>query len=161
LALPATDLLTVARQQKAGLAIDGRLEKAGNGLRLTIQVYEPDDLKPRYRSEFRSNEPQRLVVLAEQAATDLRLKAFGESSLHSTYMPLEQLAPGSPEALDCFFRAVTYYEKGEADPALILLDRALALDSKFVLGHHYRAVVLTAKDELEAAMVDEEFAVAN
>jgi tetratricopeptide (TPR) repeat protein len=152
--------LAAARQQKAGLAINGNLEKMGNGVRLTIQVYDPDDSKLRYQKEFPSNDPRQLLVLAEQAAKDLRLKAFGESSLHSTYMPLEQITSGSPEALDCYFRAIAYYEKGEADPALALLDRALALDPGFVLGHHYRAVVLIAKDELEMAMGSEEIAFA-
>jgi serine/threonine protein kinase len=156
LALPAIDLLAVSRQQKASLAIDGNLEKAGNGLRLTIQVYDPDDSKPRYRNEFRSGDQRRLVLLAEQAATDLRLKAFGESSLHSTYMPLEQITSASPEALDCYFRAIAYYEKGENDSALVLLDRALALDPNFVLGHHYRALALIAQDDLEGAMASEQ-----
>ncbi len=156
LALPTDDLLAVARQQKASLAIDGNLEKAGNGYRLTIQVYDPDDFKPRYRHEVRSPDQRRLVQLAEQAATDLRLKAFGESSLHSTYMSLEGITSGSPEALDCYFRAVARYEKGDNDGALTLLDQAITLDPNFVLGHHYRALALLSADDLDRALASEE-----
>jgi serine/threonine protein kinase/Tfp pilus assembly protein PilF len=155
-ALPVTDLLSTARRQKAALAIDGNLEKKGDGLQLTIRVYEPADSKPRYTKHIQVDDPRRLVLLAEQAAKDLRLEAFGEAGLHSTYMPLEQVTTASPEALDCYFRAVAYFEKGEADPALLLLDRALAFDPGFLLGHHYRALALIAKEEMEQAMVSEE-----
>jgi serine/threonine protein kinase/Flp pilus assembly protein TadD len=155
LALPTADLLAVAHHQKAGLAIDGKLEKMGNGFRLTIQVYDPGDSKPRYQSEFPSGDQRRLVLLAEQAATDLR-KAFGESSPHSTYMPLERITSRSPEALDCYFRAVARYEKGENEAALTLLDQAIALDPDFVLGHHYRALALLSVDDLDGALASEE-----
>ena len=52
-----------------------------------------------------------LVHLAELAATDLRVSAFGESAMHSTYVPLEQVTSSSPEAVDYYFRAVFAYEK--------------------------------------------------
>jgi serine/threonine protein kinase len=160
-ALPLDDLLSESRQKNVGVAIDGNLQKKGNGLRLTIRLYEPGDSNLFYTKHIDVDDARRLVALAENAATNLRLQAFGESTLHDTYVPLEQLTSASPEALDSYFRAVAVYEKGESEAALILLDRALSLDHKFVLGHHYRALSLSAQDDLENAMAAEEIAVAN
>ena len=160
LALPLTDLLSTSRQQKVGLAIDGNLARKGDGLRLTIHVYDPEGSKSLYTSQSQVDDRRQIVPLADQAAKDLRLKGFGESNLHSTYMPLEQITSASPVALDYYFRAIASYEKGDTHGALLLLDEALALDPGFVLGYHYRAFVLTAHDELEAALASEEKAVA-
>jgi tetratricopeptide (TPR) repeat protein len=159
-ALPLDDLLSEARQQNVGVAIDGNLQKKGNGLRLTILLYEPADSNRFYTKQIDVDDARRLVALAESAATNLRLQAFGESTLHDTYVPLEQLTSASPEALDSYFRAVAMYEKFENEGALILLDRALSLDPKFVLGYHYRALVLSARDELNKAMAAEKIAFA-
>lgn len=156
LPLLLTDLLANARQTKVNLAIDGTLRNVGPGLRLILSVYSPTASSPIYTTDVQVSRRSELVHLAELAATDLRLSAFGESSIHSTYVPLEQITSTSPEAVDCCFRAVFAYEQSDANSAIVLLDRALDLDPEFVLAHHYRALAFTTQRLMERAQAEEE-----
>jgi tetratricopeptide (TPR) repeat protein len=161
LALPLDDLLTNSRNSKVNLAIDGKLENAGQGLRLVVNVYDPATSTPRYTAHVQVANRRDLVHLAELAATDLRVSAFGESSMHSTYMPLEQITSSSPEAVDYYFRAVFAYEKSDATSALVLIDQALKSDPGFVLAYHYRALALGSQGMRESGQISEERAFAN
>ncbi len=160
-AFPLGDLLANSRNNKVNLAIDGSLENMGQGLRLVVNVYDPVDFTPRYTTRIEVSNRGELVHLAELAATNLRVSAFGESSMHSTYMPLEQITSSSAEAVDYYFRAVFAYEKSDATSALVLLDQALKSDPGFVLAHHYRALALGSQGLTEKAESSEEKAFAN
>lgn len=160
-ALPLADLLRTAREEKANLVIDGHLSSAGKGLRLSVSVYEPIRSNLLYESKTEVANARDVVRLAELAASDLRVSAFGESDRHATYHPLEQVTSSSPEAVDYYFRAVSYYENSDAEAALALLEQAIALDPHFVLAHHYRALALTTKRMMESAQLSAEKAFAN
>ncbi len=159
--LPPSELLQTARDQKVNLAIDGNLKSKDGGLQLTIQVYEVGTAKPLYIKEIQEGDPSKLVALAEEAAKDVRRNAMGESNLQKTYMPLDQITSANPDALDFYLSAVAAYEGGKAEQALILLDEALKIDRNFVLGHHYRAMALFAKEELDPALESETIALEN
>ncbi|MBV9612103.1 MAG: protein kinase [Acidobacteriaceae bacterium] len=155
-ALPLPDLLSSLRESKANLAIDGDVENHGRGLRLVLNVYEPVTKTPRYTTTVEVPSRKQLVQLAELAATDLRVSGFGESGMHSSYMPLEQITTSSTEALDYYFQAVFAYERSNAVSPLVLLEQALKLDPEFVLAHHYRAIVLASYGLTQAAEVSAE-----
>jgi tetratricopeptide (TPR) repeat protein len=159
-ALPLASLLASSRAEKVNLAIDGSVQNAGQGLQLVVNVYDPIAATPRYTASVAVPDRRDLVHLAELAAADLRVSAFGESGMHSTYVPLEQVTSSSPEAVDYYFRAVFAYEKSDATSALVLLDQALEIDPSFALAHHYRALTLTTQRMMEAAQESEEKAFA-
>lgn len=159
-ALPLLDLLANSRENKVNLAIDGSVANVGPGLQLVLNVYDPVSSTPRYTSRLHVAGSLHFVQLAELAASDLRASAFGESSMRSTYVPLEQITSASPAAVDCYFRAVFAYEKSDATTALVLLDQAINTDPGFVLAHHYRALALMAQMRILNAQVSEEHAFA-
>jgi tetratricopeptide (TPR) repeat protein len=155
-ALPLVDLLATARNEKANLVIDGRLEERGQGLRLLVTVYDIEKNGARYRTEVAVRGKHGVVQLAELAATNLRKEAFGESAFHSGYRALDQVTSSSPAAVDLYFQAVFHYEKTDALSALTLLDQAIALDPNFVLAHHYKALALSSQWMMESAQASSE-----
>jgi tetratricopeptide (TPR) repeat protein len=97
-----------------------------------------------------------VVHLAELASANLRKEAFGESSFHAGYRPLDQVTSSSPAAVDLYFRAVYFYEQADAQSAFTLLDQALAIDPNFVLAHHYKALALSSQWMMESAQASAE-----
>ena len=159
--LPLGLLLSTAAEQKARLAIEGSVEPNAGRLRLKLDVYETDRKVPVYSKELEVDDPRKLVQLAELAADDLRRNAFEEAEDRSSYTPLESVTSHSPAAVDCYFRAISYYEKREITPALALLDQAIELDPGFALAHHYKALALTAAGLMESALQSAQIAYAN
>jgi tetratricopeptide (TPR) repeat protein len=159
-ALPIADLLATAREEKANLAIEGQLEAKDKGLALTLSVYDPNGAAPLYKTRKEVPDSRDLVHLAELAAEDLRASAFGESAPHTAYQSIEKITSSSPEAIDCYFQAVAFFEKSDAGGALQMVDRAIAIDPDFVLAHHFRARTLFSSSLLESALEEEEKAFA-
>jgi tetratricopeptide (TPR) repeat protein len=155
-ALPLVDLLATARNEKANLVIDGRLEESGQGLRLLVTVYDLEQNSARYRTEVAVRGKHGVVQLAELAATNLRKEAFGESAFHSGYRALDKVTSSSQAAVDLYFRAVYFYEQADAQSAFTLLDQALAIDPNFVLAHHYKALALSSQWMMESAQASSE-----
>lgn len=150
LRLPATlpaerrHLYTAAEIEKASLVVEGAVERQAGGLSLGVRVFRAGATSPAWERTHRVSDEREVVGLAETAVRDLR-ESFGESRLSlQSSVRLDRVTSGSPEAVDFYFRAVREYEKSDADAALALLERAIAIDGEFALAHMYRALALGA-----------------
>ena len=134
-----------AAGKEAALLIEGTVEAAGRGLRLLVQVFEPGKLDPTLAFAEITDDARQIIRLADRAGLRLR-REFGESaaSLAHGYTSLEQVTSPSPEAVDLCFRGVREYESAHTEPAVALLDQAIALDPQFALAHLHRGIALLA-----------------
>ena len=147
------DLFAVARSEKVAVVVDGAVEKVSSGLRILLRVFEPGATSPALELTRTVDDERQMVGLAQDAALELR-REFAESgqSLRASSIPLEQMTSASPEAVDLYFRAVREYERADTVAALAFIDRALAVDSNFVLAHHYRGQILLGASKLQSAL---------
>lgn len=147
------NLFAAAREIKATVVLDCRLERIEKRLRVITRAFRPGNPAAVFELEHSTNDDRKLVRLAEEVAMQLRSE-FNESetSLRKSYAPLERVTSASPEAVDLYFRAVREYERQESEAAVTLLDQAILIDPEFALAHYQRGLALQTLSRSDAAL---------
>ncbi|MEO8660473.1 MAG: serine/threonine-protein kinase [Bryobacteraceae bacterium] len=152
LPVPLVHLNAAARTEHAALILDGGVDRLSRGIGLVLRVFVPDRQEPVFEVHQVAQSDKDAVNLVDRAATEMR-EEFGESSLSlRSASSLETVTSASPEAIDLYFRAMREYERTDTQAALAFLDRAVAIDKRFALAHHQRAMCLWASTQTEPAM---------
>jgi len=157
--LPATlpveraHLLAAAARDRIAMAIEGTVEEAGEGIRLLMQVFLPQQPSPAIEVREQAPDAAQMVRMVDRLATQLR-REFGESdtSLRAAHTPLEQVTSRSPEAVELHFRGIQTYEKGSAEGAQAFFDQAVNIDPQFALAHLWRGLSFAARAKAASAI---------
>jgi TolB-like protein/Tfp pilus assembly protein PilF len=142
----SVDVSTIARKLNVGTILEGSVRRAGNTVRITVQLINAVDGFHLWSQTYDRNLTDILKVQAEVAATvaqQLKITLVGDD--------IEKLGAGGtklPEAYEAYLRGVellTNWDTEETDlrAAVATFDRAIALDPDYALAHARRAVALS------------------
>jgi len=136
-----TDSLTAARQLNADAILEGTVQRAGDRLRVTVNLLRTNDGASLYTDNFDLTTADVFAIqdkVAQQVASRLQVNFnTGQTSrLNAKY-------PADPRAYEAYIRGVTSLdERGYAEEAMPQMQasidyfkKSIAIDPKFVLSH--------------------------
>lgn len=142
------DSLDAARQLKVDSVLDGTVQRAGDRLRVNLNLLRVSDGSSLWSGSFASDFTDIFKMqdeVAQQVATQLRLKL----------RPQARIASVNPQAYDYYLRGKYHAgleNKTETEAAIELLERAVAIDPSFALAYaelsqEYRSKAFAFKPE--------------
>ena len=132
----AVDIKQVGRELGARYVLEGSLRKAGNRIRLTAQLVEAESGAHVWAERY-----DRALDDIFELQDEITLSVVGaiEPTLRQAEIErAKRKRPDSLDAYDLYLRALPHASAAmpsEADKALVLLERALALDADYPAAH--------------------------
>jgi serine/threonine protein kinase len=136
-----TDSLAAARQLNADAVLEGTVQRAGNRLRVTVNLLRTSDGASLYTDNFDLTTADVFAIqdkVAQQVASRLRVSFDGvqQARLTETY-------PTDPRAYESYIRGVTSLdERGYGEESMSQMNdtinffkRAIEIDPKYALAH--------------------------
>jgi Flp pilus assembly protein TadD len=141
---------TVAREicQREGLkaVLDGSIVRLGTHYVLTLSAVNCGTGEALAREQREAASKEQVLATLADAASNLRAK-LGESlpSIQKTNVPVEnQVTTTSLEALRAYVEGMKLNSQGKLRDAVLLLDKAVALDPNFVAAYSSLRIVHTS-----------------
>ena len=148
-----TDPLTAAQQLKVDSVLDGTVQRAGDHLRVNLNLLRVSDGASLWSGSFNPSSTDIFKMqdeVSQQVVTRLRLKLKPQEQAR-----LSSTRPVSPEAYDFYLRAKYHSgleNKADIEASIELLEQAVAIDPSFALAyaelsHAYRNKAANLKPE--------------
>ena len=154
-----TPLPDIARELRVQTILEASVRYAGNEVRITAQLVDPDTGAPLWSDVYQRTLDDVFAIQAD-IAMNIANALRAEFSLEEQ-RALEQPLTSSPEAYDLYLQALAIVANSR-DAGVSLLSRAIALDPRFAEAYSLRAQVLASTlsnnvlaDAIPAARRDE------
>jgi len=125
-------------REGAAATIDGTIANLGKNYIITLEAVTCQDGATLARSQTQAEEKEHVLNTLGTAVTAMRGK-LGESlnSIRKLNHPLEQATTSSLEALQNYTVGSSEMSQGHFLAAIPLFERAIAIDSNFVMAHYF------------------------
>ena len=130
------DLAAVAREQRVDAVLDGSFQRAGDRVRVTVQLVRASDGSPLWAETFDERFTDLFAVqdaISARVAEALKLRLSGEEAGR-----LARRQTVNPEAYQLYLRGRYHWNRRTADGmnrAVEYLSRAVAADPSYALAH--------------------------
>jgi TolB-like protein/class 3 adenylate cyclase len=142
------DMKRVGRELGAEYLVEGSLRKAGNRLRVTVQLIETAAGAHLWAEKY-DRDLADVFAIQDEVAQTVAAALVGRVS-QSRAESARRKPTAQWAAYDCFLQALDYKNQYKLDAAIALLQRALALDSRYAQAHAQLANCYTEKFYLDA-----------
>jgi serine/threonine protein kinase/tetratricopeptide (TPR) repeat protein len=135
----------IGHDLRVGTVLEGSVRKAGSRVRVAVQLIDAASEEHVWSGEYDRDTQDVFTIqadIAQQVADALQLQlAAGERR------DIAREPTASVEAYEYYLRGLYYFKKSsiDHDVSIMLLERAVELDSKFALGHAALARAYTEK----------------
>ncbi|MDH5364596.1 MAG: protein kinase, partial [Dehalococcoidia bacterium] len=130
------DVQEIGKKLKVESVLAGSLQKAGNRLRITVELVKVSDGYPLWSEKYERNMKDIFALQDEislSVVDNLRIKLLGEEKAE-----LEMRHTQNPEAYNLFLKGLYYWNKRTADDirkAIDCYEQAIKLDSNYALAY--------------------------
>jgi len=130
------DILEIGKKLKVGLILVGSLQKAGNRLRITVELVKVSDGYPLWSEKYERNMEDIFALQDEislSVVDKLKIKLLGEEKAELVTRHTQ-----NPEAYNLFLKGRYFWNKRTADDirkAIDYFEQAIKLDTNYALAY--------------------------
>jgi adenylate cyclase len=135
------DLRTIGTRLNVKNVLEGSVRKAGNRLRISVQLINVDDDTHVWAESFDRELKDMFAIqedISQAVVTKLRVQLLAQSD-----RTLVQSSIGNQESHDLYFKGLASWNKRDARKAIEYLDKSIESDSKNALAYALLATIYT------------------